>query len=58
MIKFGSVGHGATLQKAEFLSAGKGADEIKLYSCELSVAVSFLHLVPIVLLCNFMGNRN
>lgn len=53
------MGHGAVLQKVEFLSAGKGENEIKFFcGCELKVAVSFLQLVPILLLSDLMGNRN
>lgn len=59
VIKLVSVGHGAVLQKVEFLSAGKGENEIKFFcGCELKVAVSFLQLVPILLLSDLMGNRN
>lgn len=64
VIKLGSVGHVlyskscAILQKVEFPSADKGTKEIKLCCCELKVVVSSLHLVPILLLRDLMGNRN
>lgn len=57
MIKLGSVGHVLYSKKQSF-STGRGAEEIKFCSCALKVAVSSLHLVPVLLLRDLMGNRS